>query len=65
LAKVTNPLQRAAAKLVADKAKQEADRREQQFVAEADKRADGLVDAARRQGDELVRKAEETDTTVK
>jgi uncharacterized protein involved in outer membrane biogenesis len=65
LAKVTNPLAKAAAKMVADKAKQEADRKEQQFITEADKRADAVVDAARRKGDELVRKAEETDTTVK
>ncbi len=65
LAKITNPLAKAAAKIAADKAKQEADRREQQFVAEADKRADGVVDAARKQGEDMVKKAEETDTTVK
>ncbi|MEZ4808302.1 MAG: AsmA-like C-terminal region-containing protein [Flavobacteriales bacterium] len=65
LAKVTNPLAKAAAKIAADKLKKEADRKEEQFVAEADKRADGIVDAARRKGDDLIRKAEETDTTVK
>jgi uncharacterized protein involved in outer membrane biogenesis len=65
LAKITNPLAKAAAKIAADKAKKEADRKEQQFVAEADKRADGIVEAARRQGEDLIRKAEETDTTVK
>ena len=65
LAKINNPLAKAAAKIAADKAKQEADRKEKQFVAEADKRADGIVDAARKQGDDMIRKAEETDTTVK
>ncbi len=65
VAKVTNPLARAGAKLVADKAKKEADKKEQQFIAEADKRADGIVVVARQKGDDLVKKAEETDTTVK
>lgn len=60
-----DPISKTAARVAADKAKKEADRREQQFIAEADKRADGIVDAARKQGDELIRKAEETDTTVK
>ena len=65
LAKVKNPLAKAGAKLAADKAKQEADKKEQQALAESDKRADAIVEAARKQGDELVRKAEESNTTVK
>lgn len=65
LAKVTNPLARAAAKLVADAAKKEADKKEQQYLAEADKKADGLVVAAQKQGDAIIKKAEETNTTVK
>lgn len=65
LVKITNPLAKAAARIAADKAKQEADRKEKQFVAEADKRADGIVEAARKQGDDMIRRAEETDTTVK
>ena len=54
-----------AAKIVADKLKKEADKKEQQFIAEADKKADGLVGLARQKGDDLVKKAEETNTTVK
>jgi hypothetical protein len=65
LARITNPLAKMAAKAVADKARKEADRKEQQFVAEADKRADDLVEIARRKGDELIAKAEATNTTVK
>jgi len=65
LAKVTNPLAKLAAKALADKAKQEADKKEQQFVAEADKRADGIVVMARNKGDDMIKKAEETNTTVK
>ena len=65
LKKVTNPFAKVAAKLVADKAKQEADKKEQQVIAEADKKADGIVVAARQKGDDLVKKAEATDTTVK
>jgi vacuolar-type H+-ATPase subunit H len=45
--------------------RKEADKKEQQIVAEADKRADGLVEAARKKGDELIAKAEATNTTVK
>ncbi|MBP6312599.1 MAG: AsmA family protein [Flavobacteriales bacterium] len=65
LAKVTNPLAKLAAKALADKAKQEADKKEQQFVAEADKRADGIVVTARNKGDDMIKKAEDTNTTVK
>jgi vacuolar-type H+-ATPase subunit H len=65
LARITNPLAKMAAKAIADKARKEADRKEQQFVAEADKRADGLVESARSKGDELIAKAEATNTTVK
>ncbi|MDQ3101950.1 MAG: hypothetical protein M3R08_11230, partial [Bacteroidota bacterium] len=65
LAKISNPLQKMGAKVIADKAKQEADKREQQAVAEADKRADGIVEAARKQGDALVQKAEATETKLK
>jgi hypothetical protein len=63
--KAKDPISKAAAKVAADKLKKEADRKEQQFIAEADKRADGIVEAARKQGEDLIRKAEETDTTVK
>ncbi len=65
LAQVSNPFAKLAAKAVADKLKQEADRKEQQAVAEADKRADGLVTTARQKGDDLIKKAETTNTTVK
>ncbi|MBK8614225.1 MAG: hypothetical protein IPN85_12280 [Flavobacteriales bacterium] len=52
-------------KLAADKAKKEADKKEQQFIAEADKKADALVQVARKKGDELIAKAEATNTTIK
>lgn len=65
LAKVTNPLAKAAAKIAADKAKEAATKKEQQAVAEADKRADALVETARKTGDGIIAKAEATDTTVK
>jgi len=65
VAKVTNPLAKAAAQVAAKKAKEEADKKEQQAVAEADKRADAMVEAARKQGDAMIAKAESTDTTVK
>jgi hypothetical protein len=60
-----DPISRAAAKLAADKAKKEADKKEQQFIAEADRKADALVEAARKKGDELIAKAEATNTTIK
>jgi len=60
-----DPISKAAARLAADKLKKEADKKEAQAIAEADKRADGLVESARKKGDDLIRKAEETDTTVK
>ncbi|MBL0044578.1 MAG: AsmA family protein [Flavobacteriales bacterium] len=65
LAQVKDPFGKMAAKIVADKLKKEADKKEQQFIAEADKKADGLVGLARQKGDDLVKKAEETNTTVK
>ncbi len=65
LAKITNPLAKIGAKVVCDEAKKAADKKEQQYLAEADKKADGLVVAARKQGDEIIKKAEETNTTVK
>jgi len=65
LAQVKDPFGKIAAKVLADKAKKEADRKEQQFIAEADKRADALVQTARKQGDDMIAKAEATDTTVK
>ncbi|HRF79235.1 MAG TPA: AsmA-like C-terminal region-containing protein [Flavobacteriales bacterium] len=65
LAKVTNPLAKVAAQAAAKKAKEEADKKEQQIVSEADKRADGLVDTARKKGDDMIAKAEATNTTVK
>jgi hypothetical protein len=60
-----DPISKAAAKIAADKAKKEADKKEQQFIAEADKKADALVEAARKKGDELIAKAEATNTTIK
>ncbi|MBL7980827.1 MAG: AsmA family protein [Flavobacteriales bacterium] len=60
-----DPISKAAARVVADKLKKEADKKEAQAIAEADKRADGIVESARKKGDDLIRKAEETDTTVK
>jgi uncharacterized protein involved in outer membrane biogenesis len=65
LAKVTNPLAKAAARLLADKTKQAADAKESQLIAEGDKRADGLVSVARTKGDALIQQAEATNTTVK
>ena len=65
LAKVTNPLAKIAAQALAKKAKEEADKQEQKLLADANKKADGLVDAARNKGDDIIRKAEETNTTVK
>lgn len=65
LAKVTNPLAKIAAQALAKKAKEEADKQEQKLIAEADRKADGLVNAARGKGDEIIKKAEETNTTVK
>jgi uncharacterized protein involved in outer membrane biogenesis len=60
-----DPISKAAARVAADKLKKEADKKEAQVIAEADKRADGMVESARKKGDDLIRKAEETDTTVK
>lgn len=65
VAQVKDPFGKIAAKAVAEKAKKEADRKEQQFIAEADKRANGMVETARKKGDEMIAKAEATDTTVK
>lgn len=65
VAAVKDPFGKVAAKAVADKLKKEADKKEQQAVAEADKRADGLVDVARQKGDDLVKKAQDTNTTIK
>ena len=60
-----DPISKAAAKFAADKAKKEADKKEQQFIAEADKKADALVEIARKKGDELIAKAEATNTTIR
>lgn len=60
-----DPISKAAARIAADKAKKEADKKEQQFIAEADRKADALVEAARKKGDELIAKAEATNTTIK
>ncbi len=60
-----DPISKAAAKLAADKAKKEADKKEQQFLAEADRKADALVDTARKKGDELIAQAAATNTTIK
>ena len=65
LAQVKDPFGKMAAKLVADKLKKEADKKEQQLIAEADKKADALVGIARQKGDDLVKKAEESNTEVK
>lgn len=65
VAQAKDPISKAAARIAADKLKKEADKKEQQAIAEADKRADGLVTTARTKGDDLIRKAEETNTTVK
>jgi hypothetical protein len=65
VAKAKDPISKAAAKIAADRAKQEADKQEQKAIAEADRKADALVDAARKKGDELIAKAEATETNVK
>ena len=65
VAQAKDPFSKAAAKLAADKAKKEADKKEQQLIAEADKKADALVETARKKGDELIAKAEATNTTIK
>ena len=65
LASAKDPFSKAAMKLAADKAKKEADKKEQQFIAEADKKADALVEVARKKGDDLIAKAEATNTTIK
>lgn len=65
VAQVKDPFGKMAAKVVADKLKKEADKKEQQANEKADAEADKLVATARQKGDDLVKKAEETNTTVK
>jgi len=51
----SNPLQKAAAKIAADKVRKESDKKEQQAIAEGDKQAKSAMDAAKKQANELLK----------
>jgi hypothetical protein len=51
----SNPLQKAAAKIAADKVRKESDKKEQQAIAEGDKQAKSVMDAAKKQANELLK----------
>ncbi|MBL4651509.1 MAG: hypothetical protein JKY53_01405 [Flavobacteriales bacterium] len=51
----SNPIQKAAARVAADKVRKEADKKEKQAIAEGDKQAKAVMDKAKKEADDLLK----------